>query len=330
MSHLDVKPANILFREDGAAVLVDFGLSNHGQLPDLLAEEIRIPLGTAPYMAPRQTLGLRDDPRSDLFALGVVMYELATGVLPFGNPQDIRAARRRLWRDPVPPRRLRSDIPPWLQELILRCLEPEPGDRHPGAGALAFDLRNPEGIRLTARAEKSRRDPWLTAIQRRINLDTSPARSKPAEAAHTAPIVVIALDPADTSAELGVALRRSLGNVIAARPGARVACVNVIVQGILSGDAPLDEDGRSVRVQRLVELRHWAAPLGLPEGRVTFHVLEGPSAGAAIVDYAAANGADHVVIGARTEAVLRKRLGTVAAEVVTNAPCSTTVVRPRH
>ena len=330
VSHLDVKPANILFREDGTAVLVDYGLAHHGDLPDLLAEEIRLPLGTAPYMAPRQTLGLRDDPRSDLFALGVVMYEMATGVLPYGNPQHLRAARRRLWRDPVPPRRLRPEIPPALQEIILRCLEPDPADRHPGAGALAFDLRNGAGVRLTARATRTQRDPWLKAIQRRVNLDTSPARAKPADTAHSAPIVVIALDLADTSPELATALRRSLGNVIAARPGARVACVNVIVQALLGGDAPLDEEGRSVRVQRLVEMRHWAAPLGLTEGRITFHVLEGPSAADAIVDYAAANAADHLVVGARTEGVFRKRLGPVAAEVITNAPCSITVVRPRH
>jgi eukaryotic-like serine/threonine-protein kinase len=71
--HLDVKPSNIMFRPAGDAVLVDFGLSHHDQLPDLMQEEFRLPFGTAPYMSPEQLLGVRNDPRSDLFALGVLL-----------------------------------------------------------------------------------------------------------------------------------------------------------------------------------------------------------------------------------------------------------------
>ena len=69
--HLDIKPSNIMFRPTGEAVLLDFGLSHHDHLPDLMQEEFRLPFGTAPYMAPEQLLGIRNDPRSDLFALGV-------------------------------------------------------------------------------------------------------------------------------------------------------------------------------------------------------------------------------------------------------------------
>ena len=70
----------------GEMVLIDFGLSRHDQLPDLLSEEFSIPMGTYPYIAPEQYLGCRDDLRSDLFAMGVMIYELATGTLPFGMP----------------------------------------------------------------------------------------------------------------------------------------------------------------------------------------------------------------------------------------------------
>jgi serine/threonine protein kinase len=70
--HHDIKPSNIMFRTSGEAVLIDFGLSHHNQLPDLLQEEFRLPYGTAPYMAPERLLGVRDDPRSDLFSLGVL------------------------------------------------------------------------------------------------------------------------------------------------------------------------------------------------------------------------------------------------------------------
>jgi serine/threonine protein kinase len=135
--HLDIKPSNIMFRPTGEAVLLDFGLSHHDQLPDLMQEEFRVPFGTAPYMSPEQLRDIRNDPRSDLVALGVLLYFFSTGVRPFGESETLRGMRRRLWRDPVPPRRLRPDYPPWLQVIVLRCLEIEPGYRYPTAAQLA-------------------------------------------------------------------------------------------------------------------------------------------------------------------------------------------------
>ena len=76
--HLDVKPSNLLLRPTGEVVLIDYGLSHHDELPDLMGEEFRLPYGTAPYMAPEQVLGFRKDPRSDQFALGVLMYFFLT------------------------------------------------------------------------------------------------------------------------------------------------------------------------------------------------------------------------------------------------------------
>src|SRR5664279_2072989 len=75
--HLDIKPSNIMFRPTGEAVLLDYGLSHHFRLPDLMQEEFRLPFGTAPYMSPEQLRGIRNDPRSDLFALGVLLYFLS-------------------------------------------------------------------------------------------------------------------------------------------------------------------------------------------------------------------------------------------------------------
>src|SRR6478736_3931208 len=97
--HHDIKPSSIMFRESGEAVLIDFGLSHHNQLPDLLQEEFRLPFGTAPYMAPERLLGVRDDPRSDLFSLGVLLYFFTTGERPFGESETLRGMKRRLWRD---------------------------------------------------------------------------------------------------------------------------------------------------------------------------------------------------------------------------------------
>ena len=158
-----------MFRPSGECVLIDFGLSHHNQLPDLLQEEFRLPYGTAPYMAPERLLGVRDDPRSDLFSLGVLLYFFTTGVRPFGESETLRGMRRRLWRDPYPPRKLKADYPPWLQEIVLRCLEIEPVWRHPTASQLAFDLAHPDQVKLTARSERLQRDPLSTVWRRRFN-----------------------------------------------------------------------------------------------------------------------------------------------------------------
>src|ERR1039457_2644322 len=194
--HLDIKPSNIMFRPTGEAVLLDYGLSHHFRLPDLMQEEFRLPFGTAPYMSPEQLRGIRNDPRSDLFALGVLLYFFSTGVRPFGESETMRGMRRRLWRDPVPPRKLKPDYPPWLQEVVLRCLEIEPVWRYPTAPQLAFELGNPGQIKLTARSERLQRDPFSTVGRRRFNRGLTHPKAKSDLAAHLAsgPIVTVALD----------------------------------------------------------------------------------------------------------------------------------------
>ena len=322
--HLDVKPANILFRADGTAVLVDFGLAHHDQLPDLLAEEFRLPYGTAPYMAPEQVQGVRNEPRSDLFALGAVLYQLATGELPFGEPQHIRAVKRRAWRDPVPPRRRNPAIPPWLQEIILRCLEAAPERRHPTAAQLAFDLRHTDQVALGPRAARLRRDDWLTVLRRRLRPEEVAAPSRGIAGQVTAaPILAVAIDTARGNEAIAALLRNQAAKMLGSRPEARLACLNV-----LRANAAEDGDGNP-HVRRLVELQHWARPLALPEDRVTFHVLEAEDAAEAILDYARANRVDHIVMGARENSLARRLLGSVSGRVAAEAPCSVTVVRRR-
>jgi nucleotide-binding universal stress UspA family protein len=326
--HLDVKPANILFRESGEAVLVDYGLAHHEQLPDLMAEEFRLPYGTVPYMAPEQALGIRNDPRSDIFALGALLYQYATADLPFGEPQHLRGVMRRLWRDPVPPRRRRAAVPPWLQEIILHCLEVRPERRYPTAAQLAFDLRHPDQVVLTERAAKMRRDGPLAVLRRRLRREAAEPRAfATARQVRSAPIIAVAIDFALGDDAVEGALREQVLRLLGNRPGARVACLNVLKSALLSVDTTLDEQGRNRHVQRLVELRHWARPIGLDERRMTFHVLEAADAADAILDYARANRVDHLVLGARAGSLSRRLLGSVSGKVAAEAPCTVTVVR---
>lgn len=330
--HLDVKPSNIMFRPTGEAVLLDFGLSHHERLPDLMQEEFRLPFGTAPYMSPEQLRGIRNDPRSDLFALGVLLYFFSTGVRPFGESETLRGMRRRLWRDPVPPRQLRPDYPPWLQEVVLRCLEIEPAWRYPTAAQLAFDLSYPSQVKLTKRSERLHRDPFTTVLRRRFNQDLVRPHSKSALAAQisSAPIVAVAIDLAEGSAALNDALRVTAGRILATLPSARLACVNVLKQGRITIDFTLDEQGHNKQIDRLVALRHWAEPIKLDEHRLTAHVLEGVDPAAAILEFAQANQIDHILIGARQDSLMRKLLGSVSAKVAAEARCTVTVVRPNR
>ncbi|MCA3572636.1 MAG: universal stress protein [Aestuariivirga sp.] len=329
--HLDVKPSNIMFRPSGEAVLIDYGLAHHRQLPDLMQEEFRLPYGTAPYMAPEQVMGIRSEPRSDLFALGALMYFFATGTRPFGDPQKLKGLKQRLWRDPVPPRKLNPALPPWFQEIVLRCLEVKAGRRHPTAAQLAHDLRHPGQVALTARAEKLEKDGFFAVLKRKGEpqmslIDEAPPREAQAS---DAPIVSVAINLDDMTPELADMLRRAALRILERAPEARLAVLNVQKLNRIALDQTLDEQGHNKHVQRLVGLKDWARPLKLDQGRVTFHVLEAIDPAETILDYARLNNVDHIVMGARANSTMRKILGSVSAKVAAEAPCTVTVVRNR-
>lgn len=330
--HLDLKPSNIMFRPSGECVLIDYGLARHRDLPDLLQEEFRVPYGTAPYMAPEQVLGVRNEPRSDLFALGCLIYFFATGTRPFGDPQSLKGLKRRLWRDPVPPRALNKDLPPWFQEIVLRCLEVKAGRRHPSAAQLALDLRNPGQVALTERAGKMKQDSFFATLRRKSEplktlIDRPPEEG---DTANDSPIVAVALNLDDLEPQLADKLRRTAMRILERSADARLACLNVQKLHRIAMDTSLDEDGNNKHVQRLVGLKDWAHGLGLSPSRITFHVLEAVDPAEAILDYARQNNVDHVVMGARANSTMRKLLGSVSGKVAAEAPCSVTVVRDRQ
>lgn len=340
--HLDIKPSNIMLRQGpdgqtGAAVLVDFGLSRHDQLPDLLDEEFNLPMGTGPYMSPEQVQFVRSEPRSDLFALGVMLYHFTTGQRPFGSPTTVRGLRERLYKEPIAPCVYRPECPQWLQEVILRCLEVDAEQRHPSAAHLAQDLLRPEQIELTARARRGLPATGLMAHWRTLRRWMRAAGAEPSQRGSVgdqlkrAPIIMAAVDVGNAGDELLDLLRETVRRIVATEPGARLACVGVMKTNRIGLDELTDAQGNSLHVKQLVGLKHWAREISqrlrLGDSRLTFHVLEAPDAADAIIEFARRNQVDHIVMGARGNSALRRYLGSVSSQVVAQADCTVTVVR---
>lgn len=328
--HLDLKPANVLIRDDGSAVLLDFGLSCHAHYPDLLAEELRKAVGSPAWIAPEQVVGVRGDPRSDLFALGVMLYELATGELPFGAPQTAGGLRQRLWMDPAPPRKLRPELPEWLQEIILRCLEAEAARRYPSAAHLAFDLAHPEHVSITERGrrvkptgfrEHFRR--WFRAAGMHYRASPLPARQQIEEV----PILMVAVPNRDVTDATLYSLREAVGRSLGIRPGARLACVTVISPGETSS-TDADRSETAVHRRYLTMLRQWAQPLDLTDHQTSYHVLESTDVAQAIIRYAEGNNVSVIVMGAATHGLQMQRfVATVPIKVAMDAPCTVILVK---
>ena len=314
--HLDLKATNVLYRASGEATLIDFGLSCHRHLPDLLAAEFHTPVGNWVTMAPEQIVGERTDPRSDLFAIGALLYELATGKWPFGTPDSVAQLKQRLYRDPVPPRALVPATAPWLQEVILHCLEIDPVERYQSAAQLAFDLANPGQVALGERAERRSRSRWMARVRRWLKARNFVASPPPPPATDVTPlpVIVVAITAEETGEPFFEALRKATRRRIDVDGRCRVACMTVVAPAAaLTDDTPT---GRHIK--QLVMLRRWARPLGLPEERLTYHVLESAEPAVALLDYAAVNEVEEILMG----------WGTDASQVISRAPCSVTIVRP--
>ncbi|EKD60227.1 MAG: hypothetical protein ACD_54C00868G0001 [uncultured bacterium] len=330
--HLDLKPDNFLQRPSGEMVLIDYGLSRHDLLPDLLAEEFTIPMGTFPYIAPEQFLRQRGDLRSDLYALGALIYEMATGRFPFGQPEKLSGVKKRLWRDPMPPRAIRKEIPEWLQEIILRALEVDPASRYQSAAQMIFDLTHPMQVRLTDRAHKLHADPALMVFKRWRKMRNLKAFAAPPSVSaqiDRAPILLVAVDLSPEMEALQDAIFLQVKRMLVNRPDARVACVNVIKTAMLGIDQTTDGYGTNLHVARLVALKAWADGIDLTDDRLTYTILENTDPAAAIIEHADANRVDHILMGARGHSTTRRFLGSVSAKVVAEASCSVTVIRLR-
>ena len=146
--HRDIKPHNVLVDGEGRVKVTDFGIARAGT--SQMTETGSI-VGTAQYLSPEQARGGEVDPRSDLYSLGVVLYELLTGKTPFDGETPVEIAMKHLSNAPSPPSKLRPDIPPELDMVVLRALAKNPDDRYQSADEMEADLeRVARGARVSA------------------------------------------------------------------------------------------------------------------------------------------------------------------------------------
>ena len=327
--HEDLKPANVMIKPDGEVVLLDFGLSYSGHFPDLLAEQLRQAVGSPAWISPEQVVGTRGDPRSDIFAIGVMLYEMLTGELPYGEPESPGGLRLRLWMDAKPPRQWRPEVPPWMQEVVLRCLEHHAADRYPSAAHLAFDLRHPTHVEVGERGHRMRGTGawehlkrWVRAAGREYEPSPLPARR-----VHEVPIVMAALPHGQATDATLYALHQTVDRALGSRPGAQLAVVTVVLP---DETHPTEEERSEVNVHRhlLAALQRWTQGLDLRGHQVSCHVLEADDVAKALLEFAHGNHVSMIIMGAATHGLaLQPWIPTVPIKVAMEAPCTVTLVK---
>jgi beta-lactam-binding protein with PASTA domain len=136
--HRDFKPQNVIVDDEGRAKVTDFGIARAGASDMTQTGSI---MGTAQYLSPEQAQGHAVTARSDLYAIGVILYELLTGTVPFDAESAVTVALKQVSETPIPPRRLNPAVPPELERIVLRALEKDPADRYADADELIAALQ---------------------------------------------------------------------------------------------------------------------------------------------------------------------------------------------
>jgi len=166
--HRDLKPENIMVDAEDRTKLIDFGIAANAGSRRLTFAKLTQAMGTPDYISPEQVKGKRGDARSDIYALGIMFYEMLTGKVPFTGPNPFVIMNERLINHPVPPREANPAVTPELQEIIYRALERDPKKRYQSAHEFALDLEHPEKVGVAERDElrnwKQRRSPVLRRV----------------------------------------------------------------------------------------------------------------------------------------------------------------------
>jgi len=178
VAHRDLKPENIAVDDNDAVKLIDFGIAASSKSRRLTFAKLSQTMGTPDYISPEQVKGKRGDARSDLYALGIMLYEMLTGKVPFSGANPFLIMNDRLLNNPMPPREIDANITPQLQEIIYRALERDPRNRYPNAHDFAWDLEHQDQVGLSDRMEmhdwKHRRTPWPKRILFYVSLALIP------------------------------------------------------------------------------------------------------------------------------------------------------------
>ena len=151
--HRDLKPENIMVDANDNIKLIDFGIASDAAARRLTYANFTATLGTPNYISPEQVKGKRGDGRSDIFSVGVILYEMLTGKLPFSGPNPLAAMNDRLLNHPTPPRVADPSVSPQLQEIIYRAIERDPANRYAKAQAFKWDLEHQDQVGVEAREE---------------------------------------------------------------------------------------------------------------------------------------------------------------------------------
>lgn len=263
--HRDVKPGNVLLTRSGQAKVTDFGIARALSSPDEDLTQAGSVMGTATYFSPEQAQGLAVDPRSDLYSLGVVLYELVTGRPPFTGDTPLAIAYKHVQDEPAPPSSLISGLPASLEAIIMKLMSKRPDDRYSTAEDLRADLnRFLAGEPTMAERELVATGAGAAALV---------AAQEPATTVQEATVVGDAVPPA-TPAE----------DPAAEEPKKRTwvfAVALVVLLGILGGAliwfTRSLEEGNEVTVPALIGLELDAATAALDEAGLEAQVSRRPS-----------------------------------------------------